>query len=130
MNDATESRPDLAPSRDDTNNVAPSNSLLDFVAGGAMGLLVGALIGLSTVPVVVGVMSALTALVGAFLGLAAPASSRMPFSLQAWRIVGFGTISVLAIIGGIYLRTSQILEPPVKKQLNELTDAGFDAPTA
>jgi hypothetical protein len=95
-----------------------------------MGLLVGALIGLSTVPVVAGVISALTALVGGFLGLAAPTSARIPFSLQCWRIVGFGLISVLAIIAGIYLRTSQALQPPIKDQVKALTEAGFDTPTA
>ncbi|MBO2962253.1 hypothetical protein J4761_19695 [Burkholderia pseudomallei] len=126
MSDAAEIPSEQTPSSDGADVTPHNKPLLDFLTGGAMGLLVGALIGLSTVPVVGGLVSALTALVGAFLGLAAPTSTRMAFSLRAWRIVGFGLVSVLAIVAGIYLRTNQILQPSIKDQVNALIDAKFD----
>lgn len=100
---------------------------IDLVTGAAMGLLVGTLIGLSAVPVVSGVITSLTALVGAFFGLAAPGSERFSFSPQPLRIAGFGVVCVMAIIGGIALRTSGALQVPIKPQLEELIAAGFEA---
>ena len=91
-----------------------------------MGLLVGALIGLSTMPVVGGAITALTALIGAFLGLSAPTIKWLPFALQSWRIIGFGVICVAAIIGGIYVRTHDLLRPPINEQVQILETAGFD----
>jgi hypothetical protein len=103
-----------------------STAFLDFVTGGAMGLLVGSLIGLSTVPVVGAVITSITALVGAFLGLAASAIKQLPFVIQSWRIVGFGVLCVTGILAGIYLRTNDVLHRPLKPQIDELVGAGFD----
>ncbi|WP_143290894.1 hypothetical protein [Burkholderia pseudomallei] len=126
MSDAADIPSEPTPSSDGADVTPHNEPSLDFLTGGAMGLLVGALIGLSTVPVVGGLVTALTALVGAFLGLAAPTSTRMAFSLRAWRIIGFGFVCVVAIVAGIYLRTSQVLQPSIKDQVKALTDAEFD----
>lgn len=102
----------------------------EFFAGATMGMLIGSLIGLSTVPVVGGVVSALTALIGAFLGLAGPNASKLPLTFQPARVIGFGLCCVIAIVAGIIIRTHHLLAPAAKDQVASLVAAGFDQPAA
>lgn len=100
---------------------ASSTPLVAVIAGAAMGLLVGTLIGLSTTSVVGSVLSSLTALIGAFLGLATTS-----FNANSWRIAGFGVVCAAAVVGGVYMRAHGALQPALKAQMDELQQAGFD----
>lgn len=99
---------------------------LDLAAGAAMGLLLGALVGLSTTPVVATVISGVAALVGGLLGIGTTTSAQSPVNLNTWRVVGFGFAFVPALLWCVTLRTHHTLEPSLKAQIEELAQAGVE----
>jgi hypothetical protein len=105
-----------------------------LLAGTALGLLLGLLVGLSSSPVVATVIGALTGGMLLFLGFTSRghSDSNSPSSLEAagWRLTGFGLACTAALIVGLVVRTQNLLTPPIKKQVSELTDAGFTADEA
>jgi hypothetical protein len=105
-----------------------------LLAGTAIGLLLGLLVGLSSSPVVATVVGAITGGMLVFLGFTShgQSDSNTTSSLEAagWRLTGFGLACSAALIVGLEVRTQNLLTPPVKKQVSELTDAGFTADEA
>lgn len=100
---------------------SPSVPLADLVAGAGLGLLVGFLLGLSVTQVVGGVITALAALLGGFLGLSGDSGSPN----RTWRIGAFGLCCVLGIIAGLDIRANDLLAPSVKQAVKAYEGAGY-----
>lgn len=98
----------------------------DIGAGAAIGLLVGALIGLSTSEVVGSAVAALTALLAAFFGLApgSPAPGRVA------RVGAFALGALAGVGGGLYLRTHDSLSRSLNDRIAEWEAAGVDSTTS
>lgn len=104
-----------------------------FAAAG-LGLLTGLLLGLSVTSIVGTVASALTAVLVAFVGLRSapaspPAGNSAPEPLAASdRSVRIGVFSFAVIISlflALYMRAHDPIGPPVKTQIDDLTQAGY-----
>jgi hypothetical protein len=91
----------------------------EIVAGSGLGLLVGLLLALSVSPVVGGVISALTVLLGGFFGLAPSGGSD-----RAWRIGSFGVACAIGVVCGLALRTGDQFAASLKKQSDDWQQAG------
>src|SRR5262245_31766368 len=87
--------------------------------GGALGLCVGTLMGMTTAPVVGTVVGALAALFATIFGVKDQDMSSFA------RIGGFGVCCVLGVIGGIYLRAHNSLGIHAGQEVAEWTAAGF-----
>jgi hypothetical protein len=101
---------------------------LQLLAGTSLGLLLGLLVGLSTSPVAATVVGALTGGLLVFLGFASKDQSdfnRNCTDAAGWRLLGFGLACTFALLVGLLVRTHNLLTPPIKQQISELTDAGF-----
>ena len=102
-----------------------------------IGLLIGTLLGLSSAPVVGLVVGSVTALLASLLGISLPKKDGPPeseetvarkFTLIGVRAGCFGLSCVVGILGGIYLRTHNVLspaEPGLPERFAELTSIGF-----
>jgi hypothetical protein len=91
----------------------------EVVAGSGLGLLVGLLLALSVSPVVGGVISALTVLIGGFFGLT-PSSGPD----RAWRIGSFGFACAVGVLAGLALRTGNQFAPSLQRQSQDWQQAG------
>ena len=99
-----------------------------------MGVLVGALVGLSVSPVVGTILGGLAALLVAFLGLneektppgaaADPAHARRAQG-RSIRAGAFGLTCAVAVVLGIVIRTHGLLSVPVDRQVATWEAAGF-----
>jgi hypothetical protein len=102
---------------------------LQGLAGAAIGLLLGLLVGLSSSPVVSVVIGALASGLMVLLGLANNASQSESqverINAGAARLLGFGLVCSLALIGEIYIRTHDLMTPSPKAQVDELNKADF-----
>jgi hypothetical protein len=102
---------------------------LQLFAGVALGLLLGLLVGLSTSPVVATVVGALTGGLLVFLGFTSKdqtdSNTIASAGAAGWRLLGFGLSCTAALLVGLLVRTHNLLTPPIKQQISELTDAGF-----
>jgi hypothetical protein len=87
--------------------------------GGALGLCVGTLMGMTTAPVVGTVVGALAALFATIFGVKDQDLSSFA------RIGGFGVFCVLGVVGGIYLRAHNSLGISAGQEVAEWTAAGF-----
>lgn len=100
-----------------------------LLAGTALGLLTGLLVGLSSSPVVATVVGALAGGMVAFLGFSSNSQSdsnaNSLLKAVGWRLTGFGLACTAALLVGLVIRDQNLLTPTVKKQVSELTDAGF-----
>jgi hypothetical protein len=94
------------------------------VIGGALGLCVGTLMGMTTAPVVGTVVGALAALFATIFGVKDQDLSSFA------RIGGFGAFCVLGVVGGIYLRAHNSLGISAGQEVAEWTAAGFKADVA
>lgn len=92
--------------------------------GGALGLCVGILMGMTTAPVVGTIIGALAALFATIFGVKDQDLSSFG------RIGGFGALCVLGVMGGIYLRTHNSLGTSSGQQVAEWTAAGYTEPVA
>ncbi|HVR29673.1 MAG TPA: hypothetical protein VMS86_09060 [Thermoanaerobaculia bacterium] len=97
-------------------------SAAEWLAGGGIGLLVGALLGLSVSPVVATVLGALTAVIAAFFGLAGDSKQD---SARLGRIAAFAFAAVVGLVTGLYLRTHDSLSVSVEDDVAEWEAAGY-----
>ena len=79
---------------------------MQAIAGAAIGGLLGLLLGLSTSPVLAGVLSALIALLGGFLVANKPLASA---EIDAVKVTGFSVGCALFVVVGILIRTSGLV---------------------
>jgi MFS family permease len=93
--------------------------LADVAAGGGMGLLVGVLLGLSVAQAVGGVIAALSALIGGFLGLTGGGDAR------SWRTAAFGVACVTGVLLGLFVRSGAVLAPSIEQDVAQWQRAGF-----
>jgi hypothetical protein len=104
----------------------------EAIAGSALGLLVGALVGLSTSPVAANFLGAMTALLVAFFGLRGTggAAEREPVDASAnvaggIRIATFSLACLVAILVSLAVRTHDLLSPSAQSQVLRWTSAGY-----
>lgn len=107
--------------------------LEQIFAGTGLGLLLGLLIGLSGSPVVATVVGALSAGLVALLGFTrkestAPGKIRM--SASSLRLGSFGFVCSMALVAALFVRTNDLLSPPIKTQVSRLTSAGYSSADA
>ncbi|MBB5063079.1 hypothetical protein [Granulicella mallensis] len=100
-----------------------------MASGVALGLLLGALIGLSQSPIATNVAGALTGALALFLGLSTKGESggQLPTTLRASaaKTCGFGVACTLSVVLSLYARTHNTFSTAVKPQIDELIGAGF-----
>lgn len=99
--------------------------LPDLLAGIALGVLVGILVGLSVAPVVASVIAALLALLGTFLGFGSSIGAGGA-KLAATRMIGFGFAMVVALAGGIALRSYGALGPSFADRVRSFQVQGME----
>lgn len=106
--------------QDSGSREPPGRPLLaDIVAGGGMGLLVGMLLGLSVAQAVGGVIAALSALIGGFLGLTGGGEAR------SWRTGAFGLACVAGALLGLFVRSGAVLAPSIEQDVVQWQRAGY-----
>ncbi|WP_421763957.1 hypothetical protein [Ekhidna sp.] len=99
-------------------------------AGIGLGLLIGIIAGLSVSPVVKTILGTLAALLGAFLGLQGSLFKKGETSTDdllamSLRTGSFGVACALAIVGGVLLRTHNVLGISIKAQVDQWIEAGY-----
>ena len=111
-----------ATAQEDSGSREPSKRLLlaDVAAGGGMGLLVGMLLGLSVAQAVGGVIAALSALIGGFLGLTGGGDYA-----RSWRTGAFGLACVIGALLGLFVRSGAVLAPSIEQDVAQWQRAGF-----
>lgn len=104
----------------------------EIVAGSALGLLVGALVGLSSSPVAANFLGVMTALLAAFFGLRGSATAegedppRTPGNVSSGlRIASFSLACLAAILLSLFARTHALLSPSAAQQVGQWTSAGY-----
>ena len=102
---------------------------MDLIAGVALGALVGTLVGLSSVPVVGAVVTALVALLVAFFGLQGSAGP-LKANASAARVAGFGGGMLLFVVLGVLARAGGWLQPGIETRVLHYEAAGYAAPLA
>jgi hypothetical protein len=101
--------------------------VLQFLAGGAIGLLLGLLVGLSSSHVVATVVGAVSGGLLILLGLTPSGKGATPTTdpSTGWRLTGFGIVCALSLLLSVWIRAHHLLTPPIKNQVKELTDVGY-----
>jgi hypothetical protein len=94
--------------------------LQSAVAGLALGLLTGALVGLSTAPVVVSVLTAILALLAGFF-----AFGKVGSGPSLWRVAGFGFGGTMGLALGLMVRVQDLANASPAWEVARLTEAGF-----
>jgi len=102
------------------------NMITAFVNGAGVGLLLGALVGLSISPVVSGVIGTISGLLAVLLGL----NEKYLSPVKSIRIGAFGFSCVAGILLGIYIRTNNAMMPDREKMLNDYMKVGFSKQVA
>lgn len=94
----------------------------DIFAGLSLGFLIGGIIGLSIEHVTGIILGALTSLLAAFFGLKPNKEGVIGNQI----IIGtFGITCMISILGGLYIRTNNILSPSIKKDIDIYQQAQF-----
>lgn len=94
----------------------------DIFAGIGLGLLVGGIIGLSIAEVTGLILGALTSILTAFFGLRPTKEGETGNKI----IIGaFSLICLLAILGGMFLRTNNAFSPSLEEEINSYKNADF-----
>ena len=102
----------------------------DIFAGAGMGLLLGTVVGLTTTPVVAGIVGALTSLLAVFLGLDGSGSAEgRAIRINALRIGSLGLAAVAGFGLGLYIRINNPLAEPPGVQMARWSEAFPDDPT-
>lgn len=96
----------------------------EVAAGMGLGLLVGVLLGLSSTGVVGGVVTALAAVLAAFLGLSGTGASSKGMSVGRARIAAFGFACTLGVGLGLATRAHDWLSEPIGVQVERWRHAG------
>jgi hypothetical protein len=99
-------------------------------AGAGLGLLVGVLVGLSSSPVVSGLVGALAAGMVTLLGFARPAKEDQQDQPSytdgsVVRLGSFGLACAAAVILGLFIRTHNWASPSIAEQVSEVQKAGY-----
>ena len=114
-----------------------SIKLPSMYAVGSLGLLIGLMVGLSASPVVgslVGTLATLAiALVGSGLGMPGKHKSKdgeadtgsKDVTFKSGWLASFCVFCIIGILGGIWLRTHDVLNPSPKQQVKAYCSAGF-----
>jgi hypothetical protein len=95
---------------------------MGVIAGGAMGALVGLLIGLSQAPVVSTALSSLLALLVTFLGLGGAPIVKPGENIDG-KLAAFCAATVIALVLGVAARANQWLAPSVSSEVAAWTSA-------
>lgn len=101
--------------------------VVDWLAGASLGLLVGLLVGLSTSPVAAIVVGSLAALLGGVFGLAEKLPSGLVGS-GARRLSAFALACVVALLGGVVMRTHHVLSPSAAQLRSQLVEIDITDP--
>jgi hypothetical protein len=107
-------------------------------AGAGLGLLVGVLVGLSSSPVVAGLVGALAAGMVTLLGFARPAKENQQAQPSytgysegsVVRLGSFGVACAAAVILGLFIRTHNWASPSIAEQVSEVQKAGYSGDEA
>jgi len=103
--------------------------VLQILAGAALGLLLGTVVGFSQSPVAATVVGALTGALVLFLGFSSksPPSGQLSADAKAsaGRLSGFGFTCTAALLFSLFARTRDLLGVPIGTQIKTLTDARF-----
>jgi len=83
-------------------------------------MLAGALVGLSTAPIVASVVSAIMALLAGFF-----AFGKKLEGPALWRVAGFGFGGVMGLTIGLVVRVQDLANASPAREVARLTDAGF-----
>jgi hypothetical protein len=94
--------------------------LVEFLAGGAVGSIVGLIAGLSVSPVTSTILGSLST--GLLVLLGFKASKDDSDSNNSLRVFGFGLVCSICLLIGIYIRTNGVLSPSLKTQDNTLAN--------
>jgi hypothetical protein len=97
----------------------------DWLGGGALGCLLGLLVGMSSTPVVTIIITALVALLAGLFGL----SDKSPIKMSGAavrRLAAFGLAASALIVVGVWLRTHDVLAPSVEQQKQMLRAMGYE----
>jgi hypothetical protein len=96
-------------------------------AGAGLGLLVGVLVGLSSSPVVAGLVGALATGIVALLGFGRSAQEDQPSYIDGSvvRLGSFGLACAAAVILGLFIRTHNWASPSIAEQVSEVQKAGY-----
>jgi len=97
---------------------------VDVFAGLMLGALVGLLVGLSSVPIVGAVVTALIALLVTFFGLQA-SDAKLSAKASAARIGGFGLGMSVLLVVGVLARSHGWLQPSIGDRVDHYVGAGF-----
>lgn len=111
------------PNNNNTNTNSRSANGRSIFAGIGLGLLIGLIVGLSIAQVTGVILGALASLLTAFFGLRPNKDGENGNHV----IIGaFGVTCAIAIIGGICIRTHDLLSPSLKRNISEYREANFD----
>lgn len=104
------------------NNSHPTpNVQLALFGGGGIGLLFGVIMGTTTTPTIATLLGALTAVLGAILGL----NDNLFSDTKAARIGAFGVCCVVGAYLGLYVRSHNLLSPSLIELKHGYLAAGF-----
>lgn len=107
-----------------------AHPVADLFAGAGMGLLLGTVVGLTTTPVVAGIVGALTSVLAVFLGLDGSGSSEgRVLRINAVRIGSFGMAAVIGFGLGLYARINNPLAEAPETQMARWSAAFPEDPT-
>jgi len=112
-----------------------SRVVAEILAGSGIGGIIGLVIGLSASPVVSTILGSISVTLLGLLSFrdrekASDPSSDMATGGGTWRIAGFGFACVFTILGGLLIRTHDLLSPRVDVQVKNWESAGFEATDA
>ncbi len=96
----------------------------NYLAGAALGALLGGLVGLSASPVVASVVAGLVALLGGFFGLVT-AATLAPTTATVQRLMAFSLAALIATPLSVTARTHDLLSPSVASQKATLVAMGY-----
>jgi hypothetical protein len=104
----------------------------DVLSGSGLGLLLGSVVGLTTTPVVAGVVGGITSLLAVFLGLDGGGEGKLGalgrVQLNGVRIGCFGLAAVVGVALGLYVRINNPLAEAPERQLERWQAAFPDNP--
>lgn len=99
---------------------------MEVFAGASLGGLVGLLLGLSSSELVGIVVSALTALLGAYFGLKDNSSNTPLQGARLLRVGTFGVSCIVAVLVGLFLRSNNVLGISPEELAESWRKAGFE----
>lgn len=96
------------------------------IAGLGVGLLIGLMLGLSASPVVATVMTALTGLLGGFIGVRSSSDNQTTSPCDMVFAITFAFAAILGIFTGLYMRNHNLLSPTLAQQKQQWIEIGFE----